>query len=233
MAVIDGSPGLSVTVKVDGRSAHEFHTVDCESPLCPKDKNSDLCERPFAVFEFRYRTRDGLVKEGIIPRPSRMAMSAHQKVEEDIGNMSEDEVRERLAVYMQKDEENRKAAENARIASEQQRATREANALQQHTRSGVKTEPRIKRERVRQPQRRVKQEPRIKQEPGSQPPVEEDIEPEESSLAEEKSDSDSDAEQDGLGYSIKREASPPAEDAFMARHKARRRNDSRIKVEQS
>jgi hypothetical protein len=46
---------------------------------------------------------DGLIKQGIIPRPSLSAMSLDQSVEEEVEQMSDDEVRERLAVLIRRE----------------------------------------------------------------------------------------------------------------------------------
>ncbi|KAK4207004.1 hypothetical protein QBC37DRAFT_104955 [Rhypophila decipiens] len=51
---------------------------------------SDPQKRPFAMFEFRYRTKRGLVREGIIPR------TPSPTLEDEIHDMPDDEVR-RLA----------------------------------------------------------------------------------------------------------------------------------------
>ncbi|RYP53125.1 hypothetical protein DL769_010561 [Monosporascus sp. CRB-8-3] len=42
------------------------------TPQRQVDVYQDLLKRPFAVFEFRYRSREGLIAEGIIPRPTPM-----------------------------------------------------------------------------------------------------------------------------------------------------------------
>ncbi|KAK4173304.1 hypothetical protein QBC36DRAFT_303764 [Triangularia setosa] len=52
------------------------------------DKYHDPKKRPFAIFEFRYRSKEGLIKEGIIARPT---------VSDEVEEMSETEVRRKLS----------------------------------------------------------------------------------------------------------------------------------------
>ncbi|KAK4154699.1 hypothetical protein C8A00DRAFT_14196, partial [Chaetomidium leptoderma] len=59
---------------------------------CQVKKYTDPKGRPFAVFEFRYRTKEGLMREGIIPRPS---------IAEQVQGMSEDELRQQLTRLME------------------------------------------------------------------------------------------------------------------------------------
>ncbi|KAK4038983.1 hypothetical protein C8A01DRAFT_37033 [Parachaetomium inaequale] len=61
----------------------------------PIGKYTDGKKRPFAVFEFRYRTREGLMREGAIPRPS---------IAEQVEGMSNDEIRQRLTQVMEANE---------------------------------------------------------------------------------------------------------------------------------
>ncbi|KAK3693344.1 hypothetical protein B0T22DRAFT_505000 [Podospora appendiculata] len=46
------------------------HYTSRSTPKIPIDDFHHYHQQPFAVFEFRYRSRDALVKEGIIPPPS-------------------------------------------------------------------------------------------------------------------------------------------------------------------
>ncbi|KAK0732458.1 hypothetical protein B0T21DRAFT_196227 [Apiosordaria backusii] len=57
------------------------------------DKYHDPKKRPFAIFEFRYRSKEGLIKEGIIPRPT---------ISDEVEEMSESEVRRKLAELLEK-----------------------------------------------------------------------------------------------------------------------------------
>ncbi|KAK3986058.1 hypothetical protein QBC44DRAFT_403233 [Cladorrhinum sp. PSN332] len=58
---------------------------------------ADIRRRPFAIFEFRYRSKKGLVAEGIIPRPT---------VLDEVEEMSDGEVRRRLAELLERDQKN-------------------------------------------------------------------------------------------------------------------------------
>ncbi|EAQ93806.1 predicted protein [Chaetomium globosum CBS 148.51] len=51
----DGNTGAHITAE---KAVKKGNAVDCKTA------------RPFAVFEFRYRSREDLIKEGIIPDPS-------------------------------------------------------------------------------------------------------------------------------------------------------------------
>jgi len=61
-----------------------FDSTPRETPVGPilEDAYQDPRARPFAVFEFRYRTMDGLVKEGIVRTPT---------ISDRVRNMSEQE----------------------------------------------------------------------------------------------------------------------------------------------
>ncbi|KAL1838548.1 hypothetical protein VTJ49DRAFT_2546 [Mycothermus thermophilus] len=69
----------------------------------PKLKGTftDPRKRPFAVFEFRYRSKEGLMREAVIPRPTRV---------DQLQDLSSEELRKRLAQMM---EVNERLAEQA------------------------------------------------------------------------------------------------------------------------
>ncbi|KAL2125539.1 hypothetical protein VTJ04DRAFT_1904 [Mycothermus thermophilus] len=85
--------------------------VDCATSLkdaglvklprsCRAFMYKDPRERPFAIFEFHYRSREGLIREGVIPRPPTVDSSSH---------LSRDELLRRVAEW---------EAENQRLTSE-------------------------------------------------------------------------------------------------------------------
>ncbi|KAH6853190.1 hypothetical protein B0I37DRAFT_358732 [Chaetomium sp. MPI-CAGE-AT-0009] len=100
----DGDGGDSRSHSTVAEKALKGKAVDCKTTYIPStaptrrsvklysDHYIDARKRPFAVFEFRYRSKEGLIKEGIIPRPG---------VKEEIENMTDAEVRQRLAELME------------------------------------------------------------------------------------------------------------------------------------
>ncbi|RYP08726.1 hypothetical protein DL764_001746 [Monosporascus ibericus] len=63
------------------------HKIDCAPgkpgiPSRPRqvDAYQDPLKRPFAVFEFRYRSREGLIAESVIPRPTPMGDMDEQQL---------------------------------------------------------------------------------------------------------------------------------------------------------
>ncbi|KAK3392737.1 hypothetical protein B0H63DRAFT_1035 [Podospora didyma] len=95
-----------------------FTTVAVSGPARqPSPASNDAKKRPFAVFEFHYRTMDGLIKEGVIPRST---------IDDRVQGMSEAEMRTRLAELLK--------------AQEQQSAPNEAN-VKDETKRPVKRKP--------------------------------------------------------------------------------------------
>ncbi|KAK4223448.1 hypothetical protein QBC38DRAFT_373090, partial [Podospora fimiseda] len=78
-------------------------------------KRTDSRKRPFAVFEFRYRSKEGLMAEGIIPRPAENnpIVKAERSTLEQVQQMNDEEVRHRLAELI---DQNAAAAQNGRRA---------------------------------------------------------------------------------------------------------------------
>ncbi|KAK4680664.1 hypothetical protein QC764_100150 [Podospora pseudoanserina] len=102
--IISGSGPENETTVTMAEKSLKGRAVDCVTSsvvrpradhpgLYPTDNYHDPKKRPFAVFEFRYRSKEGLIKEGIIPRPT---------VSGDIKEMSETEVRRKLAELLEK-----------------------------------------------------------------------------------------------------------------------------------
>ncbi|KAK0669074.1 hypothetical protein QBC41DRAFT_112508 [Cercophora samala] len=98
--VLDDGSEAKVTL---AEKALKGKAVDCvassvtrparEPGLFPTDNFHDSKKRPFAIFEFRYRSREGLIKEGIVPRPT---------VSDEVEEMSETDVRRKLAELLEK-----------------------------------------------------------------------------------------------------------------------------------
>ncbi|KAK4182857.1 hypothetical protein QBC35DRAFT_456863 [Podospora australis] len=70
----------------------------------------DPLRRPIAIFEFRYRTKEGLYKEGVSPRPA--------TIEAEVAQMTNREVRQKLAEYMAKERANVILVEPAAVKKE-------------------------------------------------------------------------------------------------------------------
>ncbi|KAK3299810.1 uncharacterized protein B0H64DRAFT_437027 [Chaetomium fimeti] len=111
--------------------------VDCKTSYIPspeqtprnvnahKDHYIDAKKRPFAVFEFRYRSKEGLIKEGVIPRPG---------VDEQVANMTDAEVRQPLAALME--EQNQRSLDSVKGED----STGVANAPETGNRRRIKSE---------------------------------------------------------------------------------------------
>ncbi|KAK5656945.1 hypothetical protein OQA88_3467 [Cercophora sp. LCS_1] len=85
-----GRPADHATVDKLGEKALKGRALDCKvalesrpttAPITFKSFAADNRKRPFALFEFRYRSLDGLMKEGIVSRPS--AQPEPEPVQED------------------------------------------------------------------------------------------------------------------------------------------------------
>ncbi|KAK3986057.1 hypothetical protein QBC44DRAFT_333913 [Cladorrhinum sp. PSN332] len=120
---LEGSGGVADILnqpKEFSEKALKGRAVDCVSSFTSKPlaKRGYGYERnythprklPFAVFEFRYRSKEGLMAEGIIPRPvqvdddesveDRPIAKPEQSTLEQVRGMSDEEVRRRLAELM-------------------------------------------------------------------------------------------------------------------------------------
>ncbi|KAM7194648.1 hypothetical protein V8F20_007840 [Naviculisporaceae sp. PSN 640] len=90
---ISGARTVSEKV-LKGKSVDALTEFDTKTVAMSQEFNVwpylDTKRRPFAIFEFRYRTRNGLIEEGVIPRPPTPTP------EETVRDMSEAELR-RLA----------------------------------------------------------------------------------------------------------------------------------------
>ncbi|KAK3335169.1 hypothetical protein B0T19DRAFT_395056 [Cercophora scortea] len=81
-----------------GKEIDCIATATCEdftgnwTPRIPTDRFHDHQERPFAVFEWRYRSRYALIKEGIVPPPT---------LDDIVNDMTVPELREMVKEYLQ------------------------------------------------------------------------------------------------------------------------------------
>ncbi|RYP45871.1 hypothetical protein DL768_007828 [Monosporascus sp. mg162] len=85
------------------------------------DVYQDPLKRPFAVFEFRYRSREGLIAEGIIPRPTPM------------DDMDEQQLRQ-FALQLYREKEDRDMSSKREVKSEVKREIKP----ERETQGGVK-----------------------------------------------------------------------------------------------
>ncbi|KAK4202971.1 hypothetical protein QBC40DRAFT_275628 [Triangularia verruculosa] len=78
----------------------------------------DRKRRPFAIFEFRYRSKDGLIKEGIISPPT---------VSDEVEEMSEGEVRRKLSELL---EQNQRQSQQGQDVKPSRGVKREADRME-------------------------------------------------------------------------------------------------------
>ncbi|KAH6633899.1 hypothetical protein B0J18DRAFT_414692 [Chaetomium sp. MPI-SDFR-AT-0129] len=82
--------------EIDSRTAFKLEPRSRDAiPIHVDWHHSDTQNRPFAIFEFYYLSKQGLINQGVIPRPSAV---------EEVASMTEQEVRARLTNIVEDNE---------------------------------------------------------------------------------------------------------------------------------